>query len=68
MKIIQHGKPKTDFNTIKRFKCDFCGCVFEADKGEYKVGTQYNSIYHQCKCPDCGKHANEVIMRENAAL
>lgn len=63
MKIIQHGRPELDLSTVKRFKCDFCGCVFEADEGEYKVGQQYNNIYHQCKCPECGKHANEVIMR-----
>lgn len=60
MKIIQHGQPK---RTIKRFKCWKCGCVFEADKGEYKSGSQYNEIYYWCGCPDCGKSANEVVMR-----
>lgn len=42
--------------------------MFEADKGEYKVGQQYNDLFYQCKCPDCGKHANEVIMRGSGAL
>lgn len=67
MKIITHGRPETVLNPIKRFKCSYCGCVFEADEKEYKVGQQYNNIYRQCKCPDCGKHANEVIMRESNA-
>lgn len=63
MKIIKHGRPETVLNTVKRFKCGSCGCVFEADKEEYTSGTQYNEIYFQCKCPECGKFANEVRMR-----
>lgn len=63
MKIIQHGRPNPELSTIKRFKCGFCGCVFEADEGEYAVCQHYNDICRQCKCPDCEKLANEVIMR-----
>lgn len=62
MKIIQHGRPKSVF-IVKRFKCSNCGCVFEADKGEYKVGSHYNETYYYCPCPDCGKSANEVALR-----
>lgn len=68
MKIIQHGRTEPKFSTIKRFKCDSCGCVFDADKGEYKAGQQYNDLFYQCKCPDCGKHANEVVMRKSDSL
>ena len=33
MKIIVEGKiPKK----TKRFKCEHCGCEFEADEGEYE--------------------------------
>lgn len=63
MKIIQHGKPKLSFPRTKRFRCCSCGCVFEAEKEEYTSGSQYNEIYYQCKCPECGKTANEVKMR-----
>lgn len=63
MKIIKHGKPK--YNKPDRcFKCDSCGCVFEAEYGEYKTGSQYNETYRYCKCPECGKQANEVVMRD----
>lgn len=63
MKIIQHGRPETVLNPIKRFKCIFCGCVFEAEKDEYQSDTQYNEVYFHCKCPECGKNATEVRMR-----
>lgn len=43
--------------------CGACGCVFEAEKDEYTAGSQYNEIFYQCKCPECGKSANEVRMR-----
>lgn len=58
MKIIVEGKiPKK----TKRFKCEHCGCEFEADKGEYKRakrleymfgGVEYQTEY-QCECPCC---------------
>lgn len=63
MKIIQHGQPKLAFPSTKRFRCCSCHCVFEAEYGEYTSGSQYNEIYFQCKCPECGKTANEVRMR-----
>lgn len=44
MKIIQHGRPETVLNPIKRFKCVFCGCVFEAEKDEYQSDIQYNTM------------------------
>lgn len=64
MKIIQHGR-KPVFNTIqfKKFRCHYCSCVFEADKGEYRVWAQLNTLFYQCKCPDCGEYANEVVLR-----
>lgn len=51
MKIIKHGSPLL---TTKRFKCDMCGCVFEADKDEYKVGFWRNETLYSCQCPECG--------------
>ncbi len=50
---------------IRRFKCDQCGCVFEANKDEYKSVAQYNDIYYFCKCPCCGENANEIRMRNS---
>lgn len=63
MKIIQNGNPKLVFSETKRFRCGSCGCLFEAEKDEYITGNQYNDIFYQCKCPECGKTANEIRMR-----
>lgn len=62
MKIIKKGREK-DLKKTKRFTCRECGCVFEADKGEYQSGQQYNETYFFCKCPFCGKEAPETVMR-----
>lgn len=57
MKIIEHGNPKYN-KPDKRFKCNYCGCVFEAEYKEYKcAGSQYNIPYYECKCPECGNIA-----------
>ena len=51
MKIIQQGNPDYQ-KQIRRFTCK-CGCVFEAEKGEYSTGSQYNETYYYCECPTC---------------
>ena len=56
MKIIVEGKiPKK----TKRFKCEYCGCEFEADEGEYKnVGIcayLHDGIEWESECPCCHK-------------
>ena len=53
MEIIQKGDTKRLLK-IKRFTCKECGCVFEANKTEYKYGSQYNEGYYYCNCPCCG--------------
>lgn len=66
MTVIKEGdrdRAKQSVLQTRRFKCDRCGCVFEADKGEYKSVSQYNDINYFCKCPCCGENANEVRMR-----
>lgn len=63
MKIIKHGTPKCN-KSDRRFRCNNCGCVFEVEYGEYKTGSQYNEPFRYCKCPECGKQANEVVMRD----
>lgn len=52
MKIIKEGDLRKLLRT-KRFTCKACGCVFEMDKGEYKVDMQYNEEYCWCVCPTC---------------
>jgi len=56
MKIIREGNVKRLLKT-KRFTCKECGCVFEANKGEYESGVQYNEEYFYCQCPTCKRTA-----------
>lgn len=54
MKIIKEGD-LTKLNETKKFYCRACGCVFEANKGEYiEEELQINAIF-LCECPCCGK-------------
>lgn len=55
MKIIKNGDLKR-IKQIKTFDCDFCGCLFEADNIEYRIGSQYNETYYYAKCPFCGRN------------
>ncbi len=57
MKILKEGNLEL-LKQTKRFSCSYCGCEFEADKGEYKTTNQYNEYYHSCKCPCCGHYAH----------
>jgi RNase P subunit RPR2 len=47
MKILTHG----NFSSAKKFKCWRCGCIFEADSGEYRIKETYHVVV---KCPECG--------------
>ena len=57
MIIIKEGNRPA---IIKRFTCKNCGCIWEAEKGEYNVTSQYGIIHDGLKafnmnCPCCGK-------------
>ena len=54
MKIIKEGDLKK-LKKIKRFECKECGCIFEAEKDEYKWDSQYNVTYYYCTCPCCNQ-------------
>lgn len=51
MKIISHGKP---ISITRRFVCNKCGCIFEANENEYTYIMCMNQDNYYCKCPDCG--------------
>lgn len=55
MKIIKPGNINL-LRETKLFRCKKCGCVFEADKGEYEYlsSPQYNDVYYLYPCPTCG--------------
>lgn len=57
MTIIKQGKIP---DTSKKGKCDYCGCIFKAEKGEYKATGQLGVMHdglpnYNCECPCCGK-------------
>lgn len=54
MIIIKKGDIQK-MKKIVRFECRNCGCIFEAEKGEYKIDSQYNDEYYSCECPFCHK-------------
>ena len=75
MKIIKEGVSQ---DKIKRFECDVCGCIFEADEGEYdKVeslspwaeltlylsGLSLKDDMYRVECPYC---KNRIITNEQA--
>ena len=60
MKIIKVGN--TDKKT-KQFTCDECGCVFEANKGEYRFANQMEAMHvgieAVCECPYCKSNVSK---------
>lgn len=53
MKIVKHGVKKKLCGV--RFKCDSCGCVFDAELDECKRAEGgMGHPYHICNCPECG--------------
>lgn len=69
MKIIKQGKSKAEVERMikatKRFECDLCGCIFEADKTEYETEEDYIYMTYHCKCPNCGDNAFELRRSKN---
>ena len=67
MKIIKQGLSKEELEAklkaVKRFQCTTCGCVFEADKDEYKADDDYCRVVYFCECPNCKNNAFEVTLR-----
>ena len=58
-KVIKPGKIK---ETTRRFKCPYCGCVFDADGDDY-ILTQdtHNDFTLESDCPTC---CSTVIIEE----
>lgn len=55
MNILRNGDLDR-LKRIKRFICTDCGCIFEAEKTEYKnESNQRDGVQFSCKCPTCGK-------------
>ena len=56
MKIIKEGN-LNKLMRVKRFKCDYCDCIFTANHKEYIIDSQYNEEYYYCICPCCDNRA-----------
>lgn len=63
MKIIKHGM-MNEIETSKRFECDTCKCIFEAEKGEYEISILFgwleNVRLYSCKCPECSSNCSLI--------
>lgn len=57
MKILVEGRKKVKL--VRRFECGTCGCIFLADRHEYRtiegVAFTDNGAFktHICICPNC---------------
>ena len=55
MKIIKAGDV-TRMQAIRRFSCEHCGCIFEADRTEYRTEHDFrNDALYVHPCPTCGR-------------
>ena len=50
--IIQDGD-LNKLRQIRRFTCEYCGCIFEGDREDYEIDSQYNQEYIKIRCPYC---------------
>jgi hypothetical protein len=57
VKIIKQGEKAV--GTV-RFECRSCGCIFEADEGEYEC---YDVPIVFAKCPCCGKDVSATVIK-----
>lgn len=69
MEVIKHGDPDRVKQT-KVFECKECGCVFKADKDEYReiylpemLPSPFRLV---CNCPDCNSEAEAATISLNA--
>ena len=54
MKIIKEGDLKR-LDTTRRFECEACGCIWEANASEYRKEWDGNDTLIVCECPTCQK-------------
>ena len=53
MNIIKKGDLKR-LDKTRRFSCDKCGCVWEANQTEYRHENDRHCDLIVCSCPTCG--------------
>ena len=47
---------------MKRFLCDYCNCIFLADRTSYKIVHIDEFEYkYECRCPYCRRVTEQVI-------
>ena len=60
IKIVKRGRIP-DLRKKRRFVCDYCGCVFDADPGDYteEYDPGHQQYDRRAYCPTCGRTASE---------
>ena len=53
MEILRKGAFSHKLNKPKKFECEWCGCIWVAENGEYKHDWSKHSIPTYMKCPCC---------------
>lgn len=59
MKILCHGK---FFNETIEFVCNCCGCIFQAESGEYSAYGEANYEVVKTKCPECDSKVERIYL------
>ena len=56
MEVIKHGNPDK-MNGVITFTCRNCGCIFKAERGEYKHDfcQREGTDWYEVSCPFCHK-------------
>lgn len=50
MYVVKTGSTPTQIT----FECPRCGCIFTANRGEYRYRKSEQLImYYACRCPEC---------------
>lgn len=61
IQIIKEGNLK---EPVMRFVCFNCGCVFEADKDDYKLIATSGDLAYITNCPHCHKRVARMMITD----
>ena len=60
MKIIKQGDLNR-LDSVRRFTCSTCGCIWDANSREYRKAWDRNADVIVCECPTCGRKSYDSL-------